>query len=123
MARTNEAAVGLAIHTSLTSPQVDAFIDDANVWVTAYLGAEGLAEAILERIERYLACALIRTRELGIKSGSFEGVQESYQVDPEVTDYLKRAAGFDPTGNVREHFLAPANRTQFEFRTGTGYVP
>jgi hypothetical protein len=28
-------------------------------------------------------------------------------VDPEVTDYLLRAASFDPTGKVRANFLAP----------------
>ena len=105
--RTTEAAIREIITTALTTPQIIAFATDANVWVTEELGSAGLGAGRLEIIERYLACALIRIRDLGLKDGTFGDVAETYQADPEVTDYLLRAASFDPTGKIRQNFLAP----------------
>ena len=84
--RTTETAVREIIKTALTAPQVKAFIADANLWVTEELGSEGLTDGRLEIIERYLACALIRVRDLGLKSASVDDVKEDYQVDKDVTD-------------------------------------
>jgi hypothetical protein len=105
--RTSETAVRQIMQTALTTPQVLAFIADANLWVTESLAPLGLSTERLEIIERYLSCALVRVRDLGLKDASVQDVSETYQVDPEVTDYLLRAASFDPTGTVRQHFLAP----------------
>lgn len=107
MARTTEAAVREIIQTGLTTPQIVAFINDADIWVTEELVPDSLSAGRLEIIERYLACALIRIRELGLKDAQVGDVSETYQADPEVTDYLLRAASFDPTGKVRRNFLAP----------------
>ena len=109
MARTDESAVRNVMSTSLTTGQVGAFISDASLWVTEELSEQGLSDERLELIERYLACALIRLRDLGIKSAQLENVKEEYQVDKDVTDYLMRAASFDPTGKVRQAFLTPAD--------------
>jgi hypothetical protein len=119
---TTEAAVRRIIKTALTSEQVQTFIDDAELWVGEELDANTNTTARLEVITRYLACALIRTRDLGLSSATFKDVSEQYQVDPEVTDYLKRAASFDGSGKVRQHFLGDGpGMKAVSFRVGDGF--
>lgn len=120
--RTNETAVKLVIQTSLTSPQIVAFIADASLWVDEELLGEGLGTNRLELIERYLACALIRLRDLGLKSAKFDDMSEQYQVDPEVTDYLSRAASFDPSGLVRRFFMVSKDTRVARFRVGKSFM-
>jgi hypothetical protein len=122
--RTSETAVREIIATSLTGPQIRAFIADSNLWVTEELTSESLSDERLEIIERYLAAALIRLRDLGLKSASLSDVSEQYQVDPDVTDYLLRAASFDKTGTIRQHFLEAAGGGGIvvKFRVGTTYA-
>lgn len=119
--RTNEGAVRNILTTGLGSTQILQFIADANLWVTEELGASLLSVGRLELIERYLACALIRTRDLGLSSTTLGTVSESYQVDPQVTDYLLRAAGFDTTGAVRRAFLVPKDSPTVVTSVGKGY--
>ncbi len=121
MARTTEAAVLLVLDTNLTSPQVVQFIADANVWVTLELAGEGMSAAILEMIERYLACSLIRLRDLGLVSARFDDISEKYQVDPELSDYVRNAAAFDISGKVRAQFMAPRSARSVKFRVGQTY--
>lgn len=123
MPRTHEDRVRAVINTALTSSQVGAFVEDASLWVTEELSAEGYTEARLEVIERYLACALIRVRDLGLSSVTFKEAAEKYQVDPEVTDYLVRAASFDSSGKIRRHFLSGGDSTSrpVRFQVGTGF--
>lgn len=120
--RTSAAEIKLVLSTSLTSDQISAFAADANLWVTEELATSGLSEDRLSLIERYLACALIRLRDLGLKSADFDGVREQYQVDADVTDYLHRAAAFDSTGTVRRAFLAPATTRVPNYRVGTSFT-
>ena len=127
MARTTATAVREVLVTTLTDTQITAFINDVDVWVSEELTSAGISDTRLEVIERYLACAMIRIRDLGLASGSIENVSEKYQVDPEVTDYLLRAASFDPTGKVRQTFLAPKPLAQpgalaVRFGFGTRFV-
>lgn len=103
--RTSQSNVLAVIQTALNPTQITRFLLDANLWVTEELSDAGLTDARLELIERYLACALIRLRDLGLKSATIGDVSEQYQVDADVTDYLLRAASFDPTGKVRSTFL------------------
>lgn len=124
--RTTETAVREIIKTALTAPQVKAFIADANLWVTEELvdGGAGLSAARLEIIERYLACALIRVRDLGLKNATIENVSESYQVDATVSEYLLHAASFDPSGRVRMQFLPSQQAVGVRrvlARVGTGF--
>src|SRR4051812_40147260 len=109
MARTTATAIREIMKTKATDPQIVAFILDASLFVTEEVATFDPAPSAerLEIIERYLACALVRLRELGLSSSTVENVTEYYQVDPELTDYLTRAASFDPTGKIRTHFLAP----------------
>lgn len=106
--RAKASAVEKIIDTSLNAEQIQVFIADASLWVTEELAslASPPSDDRLEVIERWLAAALIRVRDLGLQTASIKDVKEQYQVDPEVTDYLLRAASFDPTGTVRDHFLA-----------------
>lgn len=120
--RTTETAVKAVISTQLTEPQINAFVVDASFWVDEELASQGLSAGRLEMIERYLACALIRLRDLGLKSAKYDDISEQYQVDPQVTDYLLRAAAFDPTGTVRRHFMAPADTRVAKYRVGTRFV-
>lgn len=131
MSRTTETAVREIIQTNLTGPQVRAFIEDASLWITEELASEDPVPSLgrLEIIERYLACALVRLRDLGLKDSTIQDVSETYQADPEITDYLLRAASFDSTGKVREYFLAPkpvalptAPIYPVKFRVGEGFV-
>lgn len=122
MPRSSVSAIQDVIDTDLSSIQITAFLGDANAWVTANLASSGLTATILEKIEKYLACALIRLRDLGLSSGGFDGVTEQYQVDPKVTGYLHTAADFDTTGTIRETFMAPPERTRFRAYVGTGYA-
>ena len=120
--RTTETKVKLVLSTSLSTDQVNAFIADASLWVDEELGSEGLGTSRLELIERYLACALIRLRDLGLKSAKFDDIAEQYQVDPTVTDYLLRAAAFDSSGLVRRFFMAPKDQGVAGFRTGKSFM-
>ena len=105
--RTTVTAVREILQTSLTDTQITAFIKDADVWIGEELATASISDARLEVIERYLACALARLSDLGLSRVTIGDVSESYQVDPQVTDYLLRAAAFDPTGLIRQTFLAP----------------
>ena len=118
--RTTENAIREIISTSLTTAQVTAFATDANVYVTEEIAAAAPSTSTvrLEIIERYLACALIRLRDLGLKSVSWSKVSETYQVDSEVTDYLKRAASFDPTGKIKQTFMPADGGFRAKFRVG-----
>lgn len=109
MARTTATAIREIMNTKATEPQIVAFITDASLWITEEVATflpTPSAER-LEIIERYLSCALVRLRELGLSQSTVENVTEYYQVDPQVTDYLLRAAAFDPSGKIRRIFLAP----------------
>ncbi len=120
--RTDATAVKLVLATTLTEPQVEAFIADASLWIDEELLTFELSADRLEIIERYLACALIRLRDLGVKQAKFDDITEHYQVDPQVTDYLLRAAAFDRSGTVRRYFMAPKDIRSAQYRTGEGFV-
>lgn len=119
---TNEAAVTAIIDTDLETPQITQYINDASLWVREELFGASLTNDRLELITRYLACALIRLRDLGVTNARWDDVSESYQVDPQVSDYLLRAAAFDPTGKLRAYFMAPKNTRRAQWRVGTGYA-
>lgn len=125
MARTNESKVRAVLSTTLTSGQINAFIDDASLWVTEELASVTdftFTTDRLELIERYLAAALCRLQDLGLKSSSINSVSESYQVDPNTTDYLLRAAAFDPTGTIKRVFMPSTDRKPVKFQIGKGFA-
>lgn len=115
MALTTETAVREIIDTPLTSAQVMAAINDADIWVNEELIDNGLSPQRMELVERYLACALIRcTLDVDLVSASFGDVREQYQRDPKVTEYLNLAASFDPSGSVRKVFISRTASATFK---------
>lgn len=121
MARTDLDSVKDAIETDLTDTQVNAFISDANTWVTDFLGDEGLSTARLTLIEKYLACHYVTLRDPRLRSGEVERVRETYQRDTQVTEYLRQAIAEDPTGIVRAKILNQEEAANVSFRHG-GYA-
>jgi hypothetical protein len=122
MARTDYNAVTAAIDTSLAKYQVEAFIEDANVWVTARLAGEGLSEAVLTAIEKYLACHFVTLRDPRHKEAKFGDTSEKFQRDDKVTEYLKAAIALDPTGIIDEAFDPSDDSFPFRAAVGTGYA-
>lgn len=120
MARVTAVEVKTVLSTSLTDPQIDAFIGDASIWVDEELVTSNFTANRLKLIEKYLACAFCRLRDLGVSSVTVEDVSEKYQVDADVTDYLLRAAGLDPTGTVRKHFLPDKDEKRYPVKFEIG---
>lgn len=122
MARTNEAAVRLVLdqNTSLTSGQITAFIDDASAWLDENLLDKGYSTAMLEMIERYLACFFCALRDPQLMSSKIGDVAEAYQRG-KVDGYLQRAIGFDPSGAIEDAFGGAAGRKRVKFRVASGY--
>lgn len=107
MARAAESDVTARIDTSLSTAQIEAFIDDANSWVDEYLTDCGASDARLKKVEIYLACHYVTLRDPRLRSQAVEDARETYQRDTEVTEYLKQAAAEDPCGIVKARLLAP----------------
>lgn len=118
MPRTTLAAVQDTIETDLTDDQINAFIADANVWVTDFLGGEGLSTARLTLIEKYLACHYVTRRDPRLRSAEVERVRETYVRDTQVDPYLQAAIAEDPTGIVRAKFLNQEEAANVSFRHG-----
>lgn len=122
--RTTTVKVRAVLGTEMLEDQLERFIEDASLWVTEELTSSQLSTNRLEVIERYLACAFVRIKEMGLKSVSIGDASESYQTNSEISDYLQRAAGLDPTGKIRKAFLTPLNLRIIPAitRVGQGFV-
>ena len=78
--RTTATSVKLIIDTSLTDPEIEAFIGSASVLIDAALVDSGLGEDLLENIEMWLTAHMIAsTRERQAKSESAGGASITYQ--------------------------------------------
>lgn len=123
MARTTVAAVQLILDTSATDAQIEAFIDDANAWINVHLegACDQLTTAILITIEKYLSAYFVTLRDARLLSERLDDVQEKYQRDPKVSEYLRAAIALDPCGIVREEFLDQENNMKIQFRMGEGF--
>ena len=118
MARVTHAEVTARIETSLGTTQVEAFIDDANLWVTDFLSGEGLSTGRLKRIELYLACHYVTLRDPRLRRQAVEDVAETYQRDTAVTEYLRQAIAEDPTGIVKGRLLDQDETPTVKWRKG-----
>jgi hypothetical protein len=120
-ARNAAAEVLLVIKTSLTGDDIQPFIDDAAAFVDSRLVPLAVhSDDILKSIERYLACYLITLRDPRLKNLQAGDQQESYQVDPEMSEYLKAAVALDGTGTITECFVNTTARA-VRYRVGEGY--
>lgn len=120
MPRTSVAALRLIIETALGDAELEAYIDDASAWVDAHLASTcpALTAAGLERVERYLAAALVTRREPALVQARREDVQEAYAVDKDGLHWFRVAAAFDPCGIVAREFL---DAKRLKFRVGTRF--
>ena len=121
MARTDETAVTAAIDTDLNSKQVNAFIEDASLWVDEFLASlpSPSPAPVLAAIEKYLACHLITLRDPRLKSVKLDKVSETYQRDSTTTEYLKQAAALDKSGTVEDRLIS--GRHKVTYRVGSGF--
>lgn len=118
MARTTRAAVKNIIDTSLTDGQVDAFLSDANTWVTDFLGGEGLSPGRLTIIEKYLTAHYITLRDPRLRDQTQDDIRETYQRDTQVTEYVRQAAAEDPTGIVKAELILQDTAATVKWRKG-----
>lgn len=120
--RTNAAAVSLIISTDLDISQIEAFIVDASVWIDSVLvpACPSATEAQLTAIEKYLTAYYITLQDPRLSSARHDDVQEAYQRDPKISEYLKIAMSYDPCG-ILETTLGDKRKVQF--RTGEAFSP
>jgi len=121
--RTAEAAVRLILDTDATSPQVLAFINSASLWIDTHLegACSKLSTALLTEIETYLSAYFVTLRDPRLTSGRLDDVQEAYQRDKTISEYLSTAIALDPCGILEEEFLDQGKRAKVRFRVGAGF--
>lgn len=107
--RTSYEDVVDAISTALEETQVLKFIDDANLWVTNFLGSSGLSGSTLKAIEKYIACHFIRAREQELQREKIGDTEEEHSRGSEM-GFIRTAASLDTTGIVYDRFLAKPTR-------------
>jgi len=103
MARVTDTEVFEIISTTLTD--IDTFIDQANLIVTAYLEDTGLSDAVLKEIERNVAAHLLSARDPRVKSEKVDVLSQSYTgtfgSGLSSTAYGQAAMLLDSTGILR----------------------
>lgn len=123
MARTTREAVQRVLQTNEDPDVIEEFMADAHAWVDANLSGEGIATGILSSIEKYLAAAFVTAKDPRVTRTSTDDMSDTFQRDPEVSEYLKIAAGMDPTKRLGSEFGvkgygAEDGRYEFQFHTG-----
>jgi uncharacterized protein (DUF1697 family) len=102
--RTNAADVKAIIATSLTESEVDVYIADANALVNAILGEEGLTDALLTTIEKWVSAHLIAmTKSRQPQYKKIGDGAESYPklgMNMQTTTYGQTALAFDTSGKL-----------------------
>ena len=93
--------------TSLDAEDVTPFLTAANLLVTQQLGSEGLGDALLKEIERWVAAHFVAAKEKQVKSETIGGVSQSYQTGSApaglgTTVYGERALMLDPTSRLAQ---------------------
>jgi hypothetical protein len=128
-ARVGAADVTAIIDTTLTEPQVDAFIEAAHQIVEHNLSGSSLSTKLLVEIERYIAAHLITLRDPRVSSEGADGLSFRYQGTTgeglRASHYGQTAITLDPTGTLaalddkdRQGFLARIT-TEIDFERDT----
>lgn len=106
MARTSKTDVKDIYDTDLSDTQLQAFIDDANVFVDEHLSNKGLSSNILTAIEKYLSAHLASARDQRAESKDVADASVTFQGESgmhlESTQYGQRAIDFDSTGTLSQ---------------------
>lgn len=121
--RTTEAGVRLVLDTDATSAQVVAFINSASLWIDTHLegACTSLTTALLTEIETYLSAYFVTLRDPRLTSVRLDDVQEAYQRDKTVSEYLRMAVALDPCGILEEEFINQGQKFKVRFRVGEGF--
>lgn len=121
MSHTNatESDVQDLLDTDLTTAEISPFLTAAQRFVTDNLESEGIANATLTEIEKYLAAFLVTSKDPTLVSASVGDASETYQRSSDAQDHLRVAAALDPTGQVKARFMDGSNTVSF--RVSEGY--
>ena len=115
--RTTATAVKLIIATSLTDDQINAFIQSANLLVTARCADQGLSDALLTEIETWLAAHLLSMRDMRVDSRSIGDVSFDYQGQTgfglDATTYGQQVKLLDTSGRLASAGMRQASMTTF----------
>lgn len=103
MARVTDTEVFEIITTTLTD--IDVFIDQANLIVTAYLGDSNLSDTVLKEIERNVAAHMLSAQDPRVKSTKVDVLSETYTgtfgAGLASTPYGQNAMLLDSTGLLK----------------------
>lgn len=120
MSHTNATASDVQdlLDTDLTTSEIDPFLTAAQRFVTDRLEGEGVANATLTEIEKYLAAHIVTARDPRLTEAERDEIRDVYQRDAETSEYLKIAIMLDPTGELEDEF---GDTRKVKFRMGAGY--
>ena len=79
MARATNAEVKELIDTDLTEEQINPFLEDANLLVSAVCGSEGYSNDLMKRIECWLAAHFVAIRDPRIAKEKIGDADATYQ--------------------------------------------
>ena len=121
-ARVSYADVLKLLDTEAEPSHITACILTADTWIDAQLvpNCAAASAGLLREISKWLAAHLVTSRDPRLKSSTLGDVSETYQVDPDNSDYIRTASALDPCGIVRATFMAGSQPT-FQARVGQGY--
>lgn len=100
--------------TELANAQLQAFVDDAHLFISDVLHDKGLSADRLQQIEKYWAAGLAELRDP--RKESARGA--ATQIDYKQSSYFERAIMLDTTGTLRA--LTKEDRVQFRSTTRAG---
>lgn len=108
MSRNTVQELELVFDTTLTDPQLQAFLDTADIIVTANLGSTNLSTDELKQIEKFLGAhfaSLMDPRELRAKTGDadawfYPNVTTAWGKQLNLTPYGQQVLMMDRTGTL-----------------------
>lgn len=107
------------METSLNVSEIQPFLAAAQRFVADELENEGVSDATLTEIEKYMAAGIAASaRDPGVTQESVGDVSVTYQRSEDHQEHMKVAAALDPTGKVEARFLSGS---EVSFRVGAGY--
>lgn len=101
--RTTDEDVIAASGTVLDAAIVEAFVADAHVYVESREALGTLSEAVLELIEKWIACHYCWTRDETLRIEKEKTGQSDVTLEGR-DRFLRNAMGLDPTGTIAEDF-------------------
>lgn len=124
-ARTTSTLVGNVIELD-SSIDVAEFINTANLFYDAIIGAATHSAALAEMIERWLAAHFYSIRDPRVQSEGVKGLTQTYAmsvaVGLEVTTHGQQAIALDSSGKLAAWILAIKGKTSLLGKVGAGSI-